>query len=302
MLPLNLFYTGNGLIIQQTGSNMNNDHNSRQAAAVKEFHELHKDGCFIIPNPWDIGTAKFLAHLGFKALATTSAGFAFSRGLPDEVTALSKEDVLKHANEIAAATSLPVNADFQSGYADSPEGVASNVVSCIQTGIAGLSIEDATGNKNEILYEKSIAVERLRAARAAIDSTGIPVILTARCEAYLYDIPNPEKIVMERMTAFADAGADCLFAPGVLDAAVISQIVKEVAPKPVNVIVYKPGTGLTFSKLADLGVRRISVGSALARTAWGAFIKTAKNILETGAFDSFESAASFDELNKLFNS
>jgi 2-methylisocitrate lyase-like PEP mutase family enzyme len=270
--------------------------------AIAAFRALHESGSFVIPNPWDIGSAKYLQHLGFKALATTSAGYAFTRGLPDEVTALSRDDVLAHIRDIVNATPLPVNADFQSGYAHEPEAVAANVTLCVHTGTAGLSIEDNSGDKSKPLYERSLAIERISAARAAIDATGIPVILTARCEAWLVGDANPARTALDRLVAFADAGADCLFAPGVLDTETISAIVKAVAPKPVNVIVFAPDTGLTVSKLADLGVRRISVGSALARVAWGAFIRTAEGIAENGSFEGFAGAASFSELNAIFKS
>ncbi len=268
--------------------------------AVTAFRALHESGCFILPNPWDIGTAIYLQHLGFKALATTSAGFAFSRGLPDSVKALSRDAILENIREIVHATPLPVNADFQSGYADDLEGVAANVALCVNTGVAGLSIEDATGDRTKPLYERSHAIERIRAARKAIDATGIPVVLTARCEAWLTGDPDPERIALDRLVAFADAGADCLYAPGVRDLETISKIVKAVAPKPVNAIVTSPGPGLTLSQLADIGVRRISVGSALARVAWSAFIRAAGSIAETGSFDALAGTIPFSELNSIF--
>ena len=269
-------------------------------SAVTEFRKLHESGCFVLPNPWDIGSAKYLHHRGFKALATTSAGVAFSRGLPDGVKAMSRDSTIAHIREIVAATPLPVNADFQSGYSDDIEGVAANVMLCVSTGVAGLSIEDATGDNTSPLYDQEKAVRRIRAARAAIDTTGIPVILTARCEACLVGYPDPSRTVLDRLTAFADAGADCLYAPGVTDPAMISAIVKAVAPKPVNVLISSPSPGLTVSRLEDLGVRRISVGSALARVAWGAFMRAASRIAETGSFDVFAEAAPFGELNALF--
>ncbi|MGZ3439580.1 MAG: isocitrate lyase/PEP mutase family protein, partial [Polyangia bacterium] len=187
------------------------------ADRIAAFRELHQSGCFVMPNPWDLGSARFLASLGFSALASTSAGFAFARGLPDSPTALPCDDVLAHLGELAAATPLPVNADFQAGYADDAEGVARNVTRCVGTGVAGLSIEDATGNRSAPLYEQAVAVERLRAARAAIDATGVPVVLTARAEAWLVGDPDPARTALDRLVAFADAGADCLFAPGVRD-------------------------------------------------------------------------------------
>lgn len=273
---------------------------SKVLTAIKEFHKLHEKGCFVIPNPWDEGSAKCLQHLGFKALATTSAGQAFSLGLPDTITALSRDQVLEHVRVIVNATPLPVNADFQNGYADDPEQVAENVKLCIATGAAGLSIEDATGDEAKPLYERGLAIERIKAARAAIDESGSGVILTARCEAWLVGDPNAFKTAMDRMVAYADAGADCLFAPMVRDPKEIEAMVKAVVPKPVNVIMSSPVPGLTVERLAELGVRRISVGSALARSAWGAFLRSAKSIAETGSFDCFSEAASFDELNEMF--
>ncbi len=272
---------------------------SAQRSAIDRFRELHASGCFVLPNPWDVGTALYLQHLGFQALATTSSGFAFSRGLPDEVRALPRDLMLGHIRDVAAATPLPVNADFQSGYADEPEGVAENVKLCVAAGVAGLSIEDATSDGAR-LYEDRLAVERVRAARAAIDETGVPVILTARCEAWLVGHPDAPRLAIERLVAFAEAGADCLYAPGVRDPQRIAEIVKAVAPKPVNVLVSTPSPELTVPKLADLGVRRISVGSALARVAWGAFVRAARQIQETGSFDSFADAAPFADLNGLF--
>lgn len=255
-----------------------------------------------MPNPWDIGTAMYLQHLGFKALATTSAGAAFARGLPDSVSAMSLDAVLAHIREIVTATPLPVNADFQSGYAHEPEDVATNVTLCVHTGVAGLSIEDATGDSSKPLYERDLAVERIRAARAAINATGIPVVLTARCEAWLVRDANPARTALDRLVAFADAGADCLYAPRVRDLNIISTIVKAVAPKPVNVLVSAPGPELSVSRLADLGVRRISVGSALACVAWGAFMRAARSIAETNSFDALAGAAPFSELNGFFES
>jgi 2-methylisocitrate lyase-like PEP mutase family enzyme len=268
-----------------------------QLAAVSRFRDLHASGCFVLPNPWDVGTAKFLDHLGFQALATTSAGFSFTLGLLDEV---SRDVMLAHVREMAAATSLPVNADFQDGYAENPEGVAENVALCVATGIAGLSIEDSTGDPAAPLYERDLAIERIRAARTAIDASGIPVVLTARCEAWLVKHPTPARVALERLAAYAEAGADCLFAPGVRDPAEIAAIVQEVAPRPVNVLVSGPGPSLTLAELAELGVRRISVGSALARAAWGGFLRAARSIAATGTFDELSGAAGFAELSAVF--
>jgi 2-methylisocitrate lyase-like PEP mutase family enzyme len=275
-----------------------NDANASQLSAVSRFRQLHESGCFMLPNPWDAGTAVFLEHLGFEAVATTSAGFAFSRGLPDSVSALSRGAVLTHISDIVEATSLPVNADFQNGYADEPEGVADSVALCVATGVAGLSIEDSTGNDAEPLYEFGLAVERVKAARAAIDALGVPVVLTGRSEAWLVGHPEPLKISLERLVAYADAGADCLYAPGVLDPTEIATIVKAVWPKPVNVLVNTPD--LSVAQLADLGVRRISVGAALARVAWGAFIRAAKEMKESGTFGGLAEGAPFNEINSVF--
>jgi 2-methylisocitrate lyase-like PEP mutase family enzyme len=276
------------------------DPSPAQSTAIARFRSLHSSGCFLMPNPWDVGTAAFLQHLGFEALATTSSGFAFTRGLADGVSGLSLESTLEHIRDVAAATPLPVNADFQSGYADEPEGVAANVTLCIATGAAGLSIEDATGDPETLLYEEQLAVERIRAARAAIDASGIPVILTARCEAALVGYPDPFRVALRRLAAFAEAGADCLYAPGVQDPGEIAEIVRAVSPKPVNVLVSAPSGDLSVSRLADLGVRRISVGSALARVAWGAFLRAARSLAATGTFDALADAAPFAELNGFF--
>jgi 2-methylisocitrate lyase-like PEP mutase family enzyme len=268
--------------------------------AIAQFRDLHASGCFVIPNPWDIGSAKYLHHLGFKALATTSAGFAFSRGMPDDSSVVPVEAVLEHAREIVEATPLPVNCDFQNGYADDPEQVAENVTRCVATGVAGLSIEDSTRNRSTPLYDFEFAVERIKAARQAIDASGSAVVLTGRCEVFLVRDPNAFDISMKRVTAYADAGADCLFAPGVSNPDHIAAIVKAVSPKPVNVLVHKSDPNLTFAKLADLGVRRISVGSALARAAWRAFAAAAEEIQTSGTFDAFGEGAAVPDLNTIF--
>ena len=274
--------------------------NTNQLSAVETFRALHTSGCFLLPNPFDVGSAVYLHHLGFKALATSSAGFAFTRGLPDDPSAISRKTMLDHIREVVLATPLPVNADFQNGYADEPEAVAESVRLCIATGVAGLSIEDSTGDQSQPLYEESLAVERIKAARFAIDQSGIPVILTARCEAFLVGHPDAFEFATKRLVAFAEAGADCLYAPGVTDPALISAIVKAVSPKPVNVLASRPDPNLTLSRLTDLGVRRISVGSALSRVAWGAFTRAARSILGTGEFDAFAELASSAELNGVF--
>ena len=278
-----------------------NEAKSIQRSAVAKFRALHESGCFVLPNPWDIGTAVYLQQLGFKALATTSAGVAFTRARPDTTPALPLDEMLAHVREIVEATALPVNADFQSGYADEPEGVAANVKLCIATGAAGLSIEDNTGRSDAPLYEKNLTIERIRAARSAIDASGIPVVLTGRCEAWLVGQSDPLVFALDRLVAYAEAGADCLFAPGVTKLNEIEAIVKAVSPKPVNVLVSSPGEELTVSRLADLGVRRISVGSALARVAWGAFIRAARSIATTGKFDNLADAVPFAEINEAFS-
>jgi 2-methylisocitrate lyase-like PEP mutase family enzyme len=268
--------------------------------AIATFRKLHESGCFMLPNPWDVGSAVFLWKLGFKALASTSAGFAFSRGVSDDVGAIPRDEVLTHLRELVRATPLPVNADFQDGYSRDVEKLAANVTACVHTGVAGLSIEDATGDASVPLYGRDRAIERVRAARAAIDATGIPVILTARCEAYLVNDPDAHRIVLDRLPEFAAAGADCLYAPRIYDPAAITAIVRAVAPKPVNVLMSGPVAGLTFERLAEMGVRRVSVGGGLARAAWGGFLRAARLMAEKQSFDGLADAASFDELNNAF--
>jgi 2-methylisocitrate lyase-like PEP mutase family enzyme len=260
------------------------------------FQALHQSGCFVIPNPWDVGTARFLQHLGFKALATTSAGVACSRGLPD--AAVTRDVTLEHIREVAAATDLPVSADFQGGYAGDVDGVERNVGLCLETGIAGLSIEDASGARDEPLHPFEVAVARVRAARAAIDRAGAGVVLTARSEGFIVGRPDLDETV-RRLRAFSEAGADCLYAPGLKTREQISAVVKAVAPKAVNVLV-AADTGLTVAELAALGVRRISVGSALARVAWTAFMRAAGEIAREGRFESFGGLASYAELDAFF--
>ena len=252
----------------------------------------------MLPNPWDIGTAIYLEHLGFKAVATTSAGFAFSRSSPDG--GVPRDEMLAHIREIVDATSLPVNADFHAGYADEPEDVAANVRLCVETGVAGLSIEDSTGRSDCPLYEKKLAIERIRAARSAINASKTDVVLTGRCEAWLVDDPDPLHTALDRLIQYAETGADCLYAPGVSDLGEIAQIVNAVAPKPVNVLVSGFNNQLTSSGLADLGVRRISVGSGLALAAWGAFLRAARDINTNGTFHLLADNASSAELNELF--
>ena len=271
--------------------------NDAQSPAAK-FRELHESGCFVLPNPWDVGTAIYLEHLGFKALATTSAGFAFSRGKPDG--GVSLDEMLRHIGEIAAATALPVNADFLNGFAVEPEAVARNTQLCIAQGVAGLSIEDNTGNSAAPLYDKNLAVDRIRAARNAIDASGIPVVLTGRCEAWLVGSPDPFRAALDRLISYAEAGADCLYAPGVQEPNEIEQIVKAVAPKPINVLVSGFNCQLTVSQLADLGVRRISVGSGLALAAWGAFLRAAQIIQKDGSFNLLVQNAASAKLTRIF--
>jgi 2-methylisocitrate lyase-like PEP mutase family enzyme len=264
-----------------------------------KFRSLHESGCFVLPNPWDVGTAIYLERLGFEALATTSAGFAFSRGKPDG--GIPRDEMLAHIREIVNATSLPVNADFQAGYADEPEKVAGNVQLCIETGVAGLSIEDNSGQSDQPLYEKQLAVERIRAARSAIDSSKTGVVLTGRCEAWLVGHPEPLRTALNRLVAYAEAGAECLYAPGTAKPDEIEQIVKMVAPKAVNVLVSGFNRQLTVSQLANLGVRRISVGSGLALAAWGGFVRAAREIKTNSTFDLLANNASSADLNELFH-
>lgn len=252
----------------------------------------------MLPNPWDIGTAIYLENLGFEALATTSAGFAFSRGRPDG--GVPRDEMLAHIRAIVEATTLPVNADFLNGYADEPEGIATSVRLCVGTGVAGLSIEDNTGRTDAPLYEKKLAIDRIRAARSAIEASGDGVVLTARCEAWLVNHPEPFRTVLDRLAAYAEAGADCLYAPGVSKPDEITQIVKAVAPKPVNVLVSGFNHQLSLSQLTDLGVRRISVGSGLALAAWGVFLRAAKDIKTNGTFNLLANGAAFADLNELF--
>jgi 2-methylisocitrate lyase-like PEP mutase family enzyme len=271
------------------------DFTARRAA----FRKLHESGCFVIPNPWDIGTARYLRQLGFRALATTSSGFAFSRGLPDTDWAVPRDMVLNHIAEIVAAVELPVNADFESGYAHQPEAVAENVRLCVSTGVAGLSIEDATGDRQNPLYELPLAVERIKAARAAIDESKTGVLLTARAECYLVGHSEPLTESIRRLQAYAEAGADVLYAPGPRKPEDIQAIIAAVSPKPVNVLI-SSNVGLSVPELAEMGVRRISVGSSLARAAWTGFIRAAKLIADEGSFAGFDGTVPFAELNSFF--
>lgn len=271
------------------------DFTGRRAA----FRKLHESGCFVIPNPWDAGSAKYLESLGFKALATTSSGYAFTQALPDDPKALDVNGVLANAQAMVEATIIPLNVDFQSGYSDSLEGLAENVVRCAGTGAAGLSIEDQTGDKSKPLYEMSEAVDRIKAARAALDSSGhAEVLLSGRAEGYLVGQEDPLRDSITRLQAYAEAGADVLFAPGIRTLADIRTLVRALAPKPVNVLIgWKTDFGV--QELEDAGVRRISVGSGLSRSAWAGFMQAAQKLRE-GSFDGFEWNVSFAELDKIF--
>jgi 2-methylisocitrate lyase-like PEP mutase family enzyme len=260
------------------------------------FRKLHAQGCFVIPNPWDVGSARYLQGLGFKALASTSAGFAFTQGLADG--AVPRAMMLAHFREIAAATDVPLNADFEGGFADAPEGVAESVKLCVETGVAGLSIEDSTSDPAVPLYDFELALARVRAARAAIDAAGGEVMFTARSEGFIRGRPDLEETV-RRLKAFAAAGADCLYAPGIKTRDEIAAVVKAVAPKPVNFLM-SAATELTVNDLAGLGVRRISLGGTLARVAWTAVIRVARDIAENGKFDSLAGTISNPELNAFF--
>jgi len=257
------------------------------------FRALHERGCFVLPNPWDRGSARLLQHMGFAALASTSSGYAWTTGRPDY--AVSRDDVLQHLTQLCAAVDLPVNADFESGFADGPEGVAASVALAIETGVAGLSIEDRM-MAGPGLHNLDFAVARIRAAKAAIDRSGQDVILVARTEGMLADA-SALKPAIDRLVAFADAGADCLYAPGVQRKDDIAVMVRGVAPKPLNVLMFGPG--LTVAELADLGVRRISIGGALARVAWGAMQQAAEEI-KAGSFAGLANGVSGKQLNEIF--
>jgi len=262
----------------------------------RAFHQLHAAGCFVIPNPWDVGSARMLQGLGFKALATTSSGFAWSHGHADN--SVTRDMVLAHLADIVAATDVPVNADFESGFAPDAAGVAQSVRLAVETGVAGLSIEDATGDADRPLYTLDEATERVRAARRAIDEAGGDTLLVGRAECFLVGRPDLDETIA-RLKAYAQAGADCLYAPGLSTREQIAAVVAAVAPKPVNLLVGSTSE-LTLADIAALGVRRVSVGGALARTAWGAFMRAAKLIAEQGRFDGFADAASGKDLNAFF--
>jgi 2-methylisocitrate lyase-like PEP mutase family enzyme len=257
------------------------------------FRKLHESGCFVMPNPWDVGSAIILESLGFKALASTSAGFAWTIGRPDN--GVGVDDVLTHLTALNAAVDLPVNADFENAFAHAPEDVAANVARAVETGIAGLSVEDSRRDAQAPLYDFSQAVERVSAARTAIDASGSGVLLTARSEGFFVGRPDFDE-TLRRLVAYSDAGADCLYAPGLRDESQIAALVKAVAPKPVNVLTL----GLPVATLAELGVRRISVGGSLARAALGEFLRAAEEIAGTGSFAAFERGAPGGRLNGIF--
>lgn len=261
----------------------------------RAFHDLHRSGCFVIPNPWDVGSARLLAQFGFKALATTSSGFAWTLGRPDNQVSL--DEALVHFRAIAGSVDVPVSADFEGGFAIEPADVAANVLRAVQTGIAGLSIEDSSRDASAPLFDASLALERVRAARGAIDQSGTGVLLTARSEGFIAGRPDLAETI-RRLTAYAEAGADCLFAPGIRTQEDIVAVVNAVAPKPVNVLV--GGGFTTVAELAAAGVRRISVGGALARAAWTGFLHAAREIAEQGTFERLGSAVPFADVNDLF--
>ena len=259
------------------------------------FRKLHESGCFVLPNPWDVGAARMFQHLGFSAIASTSAGFAWSMGRPDY--AVNREDVLGHLRKLSEAVDIPVNADFESGFGSSLEELAESVHLAVEAGVSGLSIEDRDlDGPASTLYDTDRAVERLRAARRAIDATGKDVVLVARTETLLVD-PSTISSAIDKLVAFADAGADCLYAPGVREKGEIASIVKAVAPKPVNVVMMRPG--LSIAELTDLGVRRVSIGGAIARVAW-ASVMALMGEIKTGSFDGLAGGMPGKDLNDIF--
>jgi 2-methylisocitrate lyase-like PEP mutase family enzyme len=263
----------------------------------KTFRKLHETGCFVIPNPWNVGSARYLQSLGFPALATTSSGYAHAQGYADG--ALGSDAVLAHFRELAAATDVPLNADFEDGLADDLEGLSENVTRCVATGVAGLSIEDSPNKSATPLYPVDVAVARVKAARGAIDRAGGDVIFTARAEGFIRGVPDLDDVI-RRLRAFKDAGADCLYAPGIKTREQIEAVVRAVAPKPVNFL-NSGAFGFTVEDLAGMGVRRISVGGSLARVAMHAFIRVATEIARDGKFDGFAGLISNPELNKFFS-
>ena len=261
------------------------------------FRAMHETGCFVLPNPWDVGSARALQTMGFKAIASTSAGYAWSIGRPDN--RITVEDALAHLTALCSAVDLPVNADFEGGFAHKPEKVAINVARAVETGVAGLSIEDSTGDTADPLYERAFAIERIRAARSAIDADGSGTLLVGRCEGFLVG-RDDLAMVIDRLNAYAEAGADCLYAPGIKSKEQIATLVKAVHPKPVNLLI--GSSGLTVAEAAELGVRRISVGGSLARAAWAGFMRAAREMADQGSFTELASGYSGGELNKMFAS
>ena len=260
------------------------------------FRKMHESGCFVLPNPYDVGSALALQHLGFKALASTSAGFAWTIGKADNRVTL--DDVCSHLTALCAAVDLPVNADFEGGYAHEADKVGANVARAARTGVAGLSIEDSTGDAAKPLYERGLAIARIKAARAAIDADNSGVLLTGRCEAFLWGRADLA-LVIDRLKAYSEAGADCLYAPGIKTKEQISAVVQAVHPKPVNLLI--GASGLSLAEAGDLGVRRISVGGSLARSAWAGFMRAAREMAEKGAFTELGNGYPGGELNKMFN-
>lgn len=271
---------------------------SRPSIADKRrsFHRLHESGCFAIPNPWDVGSARYLQGMGFKALASTSSGYAWSQGCPDN--AVLRDRVLEHLAELVAATDVPVNADFESGFALDAAGVADSVTRAVAAGVAGLSIEDSTGDAARPLFSIAEATERLRAARRAIDAAGGDTLLVGRAECFLVGRPDLDETIA-RLQAYAQVGADCLYAPGIRTREQISAVVAALAPKPINLLVSAPGE-LSMADIAALGVRRVSVGGALARAAWGGFLRAATALAQDGSFAGFADAAPGQALNGFF--
>ena len=262
---------------------------------VREFHRLHQSGCFVIPNPWDVGSARLLARLGFKAMATTSSGFAWSQGLPDNGVSLAA--ALAHFQAIAASVEVPVNGDFEGGFAVEPDRVSGHVALAAATGIAGLSIEDSTGDPDAPLFDFTLAVERVQAASRAIADSGTGVLLTGRSEGFIVGRPDLKETI-RRLVAYADAGAECVYAPGLRALDDIAEVVRAVSPRPVNALV--GGDFATVSQLAGVGVRRISVGGALARAAWTGFLRAATEIAERGTFSALGGAVPFAEIDGAF--
>jgi 2-methylisocitrate lyase-like PEP mutase family enzyme len=260
------------------------------------FRKMHESGCFVLPNPFDVGSALALQHLGFKALASTSAGFAWTIGKADNGVTL--DEVCDHLTALCAAVELPVNADFEGGFANEAEKVAANVARAVKTGVAGLSIEDSTTDNPKTLYDRPLAIARIKAARAAIDATNSGVWLTGRCEGFLVGQADLD-MVIDRLKAYSDAGADCLYAPGIRTKEQISAVVKAVHPKPVNLLI--GASGLSVAEARDLGVRRISVGGSLARTAWAGFMRSAREMADKGTFTELGSGYPGGELNKMFS-